>query len=120
MAQQTQQSLDPRSIQWLRDNPWFGPNGDDEMTSFAYGVDAKIRKQGIDPATNPDAYYGAIDERMRSVFPDHFGGEETVETTVETSARTEAPRKSVVAPATRGGKPPRKVQLNSTQFRHRQ
>ncbi len=116
MAQQTQQSLDPRSIQWLRDNPWFGPNGDDEMTSFAYGVDAKIRKQGIDPATNPDAYYGAIDERMRSVFPDHFGGEETVETTVETSARTEAPRKSVVAPATRGGKPPRKVQLNSTQL----
>ena len=77
------------------------------MTSFAYGVDAKIRKQGIDPANDPEAYYSAIDERMRSVFPDQFE---------DNSASSEKPRKSVVAPATRGGKSPRKVQLTGTQI----
>jgi len=107
MAQQEQQPLDPKTIEWLRDNPWFGPKGDEEMTSFAYGVDAKIRKQGIDPANDPEAYYSAIDERMRSVFPDQFEGN---------SASSEKPRKSVVAPATRGGKSPRKVQLTGTQI----
>ena len=106
-AQQSQSALDPRAIEWLRKNSWFGPKGDEEMTSFAYGVDAKIRKQGVDPASNPDAYYSAIDERMRAVFPDQFE---------ETSVRSEAPRKSVVAPATRGGKAPRKVQLTGTQI----
>lgn len=106
-AQQSQSALDPRAIEWLRKNSWFGPKGDEEMTSFAYGVDAKIRKQGVDPVSNPDAYYSAIDERMRAVFPDQFE---------ETSVRSEAPRKSVVAPATRGGKAPRKVQLTGTQI----
>lgn len=106
-AQQSQPALDPRTIEWLRKNSWFGPKGDEEMTSFAYGVDAKIRKQGVDPVSNPDAYYSAIDERMRAVFPDQFE---------ETSVRSEAPRKSVVAPATRGGKAPRKVQLTGTQI----
>ena len=41
------------------------------------------------------------------VFPDHFDG--------GAPADVEAPRKSVVAPATRAGKTPRKVTLNNTQ-----
>ena len=98
---------DPRAIQWLRDNPWFGTQGDEEMTAFAYGVDAKLRKQGVDPAVEPDQYYKVIDERLRAVFPDYFDG---------VPVREQAPRKSVVAPATRGGKTPRKVTLTSTQM----
>ena len=47
------------------------------------------------------------DQRMREVFPDHFDG--------GAPPREEPSRKSVVAPATRAGKPPRKVTLNSTQ-----
>ena len=106
-VQQPQQPLDPRGIQWLRDNPWFGTQGDEEMTAFAYGVDAKLRKQGVDPAVEPDQYYKVIDERLRTVFPDYFDG---------APVREQAPRKSVVAPATRGGKTPRKVTLTSTQM----
>ena len=107
MAQQVQQPLDPRGIQWLRDNPWFGPQGDDEMTAFVYGVDAKLRKQGVDPQRDPDQYFKVMDERLKTVFPDHFDG---------APVREQAPRKSVVAPATRGGKSPRKVTLTSTQI----
>ena len=44
---------------------------------------------------------------MRQVFPDHFDGGE--------APREEAPRKSVVAPATRAGKSPRKVTLSKNQ-----
>ena len=106
-VQQTQQPLDPRGIQWLRDNPWFGTQGDEEMTAFAYGVGAKLEKQGVDPRTEPDQYYKVIDERLKTVFPDYFDG---------APVREQAPRKSVVAPATRGGKSPRKVSLTSTQM----
>jgi hypothetical protein len=106
-VQQTQQTLDPRGIQWLRDNPWFGKQGDEEMTAFAYGVGAKLETQGVDPRVEPDRYYSAIDERLKTVFPDYFDG---------APVREQAPRKSVVAPATRGGKSPRKVTLTSTQM----
>ena len=80
---------DPRAIEWLRENPWFGQ--DKEMTSFAYGLHEKL----------------VVDERVRQVFPDHFDGGEP--------PREEAPRKSVVAPATRAGKAPRKVSLTQSQ-----
>ena len=69
--------------------------------------DAKLRKQGVDPAVEPDQYYKVIDERLRTVFPDYFDG---------APVREQVSRKSVVAPATRGGKSPRKVTLTSTQM----
>jgi hypothetical protein len=95
---------DPRAIEWLRDNPWFGQ--DKEMTSFAYGLHEKLV---VDERVSPQSeeYYQRIDERVRQVFPDHFDGAEP--------PREEAARKSVVAPATRAGKAPRKVSLTKNQ-----
>lgn len=95
---------DPRAIEWLRENPWFGQ--DKEMTSFAYGLHEKLV---VDERISPKSedYYQRIDERVRQVFPDHFDGGEP--------SREEAPRKSVVAPATRAGKTPRKVSLSQSQ-----
>ena len=95
---------DPRAIEWLRENPWFGQ--DKEMTSFAYGLHEKLV---VDEKISPQAeeYYQRVDQRMREVFPDHFDG--------GPPPREETSRKSVVAPATRAGKTPRKVTLNSTQ-----
>ena len=95
---------DPRAIEWLRENPWFGQ--DKEMTSFAYGLHEKLV---VDEKVSPQAeeYYQRVDQRMREVFPDHFNG--------GASPREENSRKYVVAPATRAGKTPRKVTLNSTQ-----
>ena len=109
MAQQEQQPLDPKTIEWLRDNPWFGPKGDEEMTSFAYGVHENlVTNEGVDPRS--DDYYKRIDDRLRSVFPDKFGGENGAEEPAA-SPRT----RTVVASANRSSGRPRKVQLTSTQ-----
>ena len=113
--QQAQQQYvpppDPRAIEWLRENPWFGK--DKEMTSFAYGLhDKLVVDQKLDPRS--EDYYQAVDERMRHVFPDHFSGN-TERNVEEASSKGEASRRTVVAPATRAVKSPRKVTLSSTQ-----
>ena len=97
--------IEPKTIEWLQKNPWFGPQGDPEMTGFAYGVDQKLRAEGHTPGS--EAYFSAVDQKIRIVFPDYFEDAE--------ESRSSAPRKSVVAPASRGGKAPRKVTLTATQ-----
>ncbi len=104
--QQQQQYVappDPRAIEWLRQNEWFGK--DTEMTAVAYAVHDKLIKERVDPRS--EHYYERVDQRVREVFPDRFedGALEKVE----------VPRKSVVAPATRNAKTPRKVTLNNHQ-----
>ena len=100
-----QPPIDPKTVEWLQRNPWFGPQGNPEMTGFAYGVDQKLRAEGHTPGS--ETYFSEVDKRMRMVFPDNF---EDVE-----ESRSSAPRKSVVAPASRGGKASRKVTLTATQ-----
>ena len=100
-----QPPIDPKTIEWLQRNSWYGPKGDPEMTGFAYGVDQKLRAEGHTPGS--EGYFKEVDKRMRLVFPDSFDGAE--------ESRSSAPRKSVVAPASRGGKAPKKVTLTATQ-----
>lgn len=101
------QEPDPRTKKWADENPWFGD--DKEMTGFAYGVHENLIKNGYDPTKDGDKYYDAIDASMRKRFPDKFD-EQIIE--------EEAPVRqtgSVVAPASRSAKKPRRVQLTSTQ-----
>jgi hypothetical protein len=96
------------------------------MTSFAYGVHQRlISENGADYAST-DAYYEAINKRMRQVFPDRFSGDDEsddfyADEAEEVETRTATPKKAskrmpVVAPATRNtGSAPRKVQLTATQ-----
>ena len=100
-----QPPIDPKTVEWLQRNPWFGPQGNPEMTGFAYGVDQKLRAEGHTPGS--EAYFTEVDKRIRMVFPDNFEDAE--------ESRSSAPRKSVVAPASRGGKAPRKLTLTTTQ-----
>lgn len=103
---------DAKAQAWATKNTWFGD--DDEMTSFAYGVDAKLAKQGITAATDPDGYYGAIDRRMREVFPDRF---EEQDDPPERNARREQetqPR-TTVAPVRRSASGKRVVTLTKSQ-----
>ena len=60
---------DIKAEEWAAANPWFG--ADEEMTSLAYGLHAKLVNSGVN--TQSDEYYGAINKRMREVFPDYFG-----------------------------------------------
>lgn len=118
-AQQAQQPVqepqaDPQAVEWSQDNPWFG--SDKEMTSFAYGVHEKlVGEDGIDP--NTQEYYQLIDKRMREVFPNYFGTDESGsqgQVVVDSAPRRRA--SPVVAPATRNsGAAPRKVTLTQTQ-----
>jgi hypothetical protein len=122
-AAKTAPRPDPKASQWQFDNPWFGK--DQEMTSFAYGVHQRLISENGPDYASTDAYYEAINKRMRQVFPDQFSEDDGLndldadEAEVET--RTATPKKAskrmpVVAPATRNtGSAPRKVQLTATQ-----
>lgn len=106
VAQQQQVRLSNNQERWLSNNDWYGK--DRRMTSFALGVHEELVYNGIEPDT--EKYYAEIDRELRKTFPDKFSdGEE-----VEVNARQKRPA-SVVAPAARSVKTPRKIRLTSTQ-----
>ena len=97
---------DARTKAWASQNEWFGD--DSEMTGYAFGVHESLVKQGINPQSQADEYYNRIDQSMRQRFPDKFGGQQVEAAPVRQAG-------SVVAPAGRSAKKPRRVQLTSTQ-----
>ena len=97
---------DDRTKQGAAENSWFGE--DTEMTGVAFGVHESLVKSGINPQTQADEYYSRIDDSMRQRFPDKFGGQEVEEAPARQTG-------TVVAPASRSAKKPRRVQLTSTQ-----
>ena len=100
-----------KALDWTKKNPWFGPQGNREMTALAYGVhESLIRDHGVTPDT--DEYYEKIDAAMRSRFPEHFESEQDS----PAPAQRNSPPPIVVAPANRNnGARPRKIQLTATQ-----
>jgi hypothetical protein len=103
---ETQAVRDERAVSWADENPWFG--SDDEMTAFALGLDAKLKKSGVDPQS--DEYYEKINSRMRQVFPDQF--DDGIE---DEPASTQRKSSNVVAPATRSTSP-KKIRLTQSQI----
>ena len=100
---------DEKTLRWQAKNQWFGSNGFEEVTSFALGLHQKLVNSGTDPRS--DEYFEQIDARVKSKFPEVFGGNE------DRPRSGESPKKpaSVVAPATRStGK--RKIELTKTQL----
>jgi len=57
--------------EWTARNPWYGPEGDQEMTFAALGVHTALVKRGVD--TSSDEYYAALDARMAQLFPEKLG-----------------------------------------------
>jgi hypothetical protein len=100
-----------KAMEWTKKNPWFGPQGNREMTALAYGVhETLIREQGV--KADSEEYYEKIDAAMRQRFPDYFEKDDP-EPQVAVSQRTPH---NVVAPANRNnGAKPRKIQLTATQ-----
>jgi len=100
---------DEKTLRWQAKNQWFGSNGFEEVTSYALGLHQKLVNSGTDPRS--DEYFEQIDARVKSKFPEVFGGNEDKPRSGDT------PRKpaSVVAPATRSsGK--KTIQLTKTQL----
>ena len=110
-TQQTEvprQELDDKTVRWQAKNQWFGSTGYEEVTSFALGLHQKLVNSGVDPRS--DSYFEQIDARMKSTFPEVFGGTEDRPKSGDGSRRPT----SVVAPATRSTGA-RKIQLTPTQ-----
>ena len=100
---------DEKTLRWQAKNQWFGANGFEEVTSFALGLHQKLVNSGVNPAT--DEYFEQIDARVKSKFPEVFGGTE------DRPRNGDAPRKpaAVAAPATRSSGA-KKIQLTTTQI----
>lgn len=99
--------VDQKSLRWQQKNQWFGSAGYEDVTSYALGLDVKLRNQGVDPRS--DDYFQKVDASLKETFPKMFAsaGEGGARTTV-------APRSSAVA-ATSRSVGTRKVTLTQTQ-----
>ena len=110
-TQQTQPQRaapDDKTLRWQAKNQWFGTDGFEEYTSYALGLHKKLVQNGVDPRS--EQYFEQIDARMKSSFPELFGGSRDKSTSGEAQRRPT----TVVASATRstsGGK----VKLTTTQ-----
>ncbi len=65
---------DEKSLRWQAKNQWFGSSGFEEYTSYALGLHQKLVNGGVDPRSSE--YFDQIDGRMKSKFPELFGGED--------------------------------------------
>ena len=99
---------DEKTLRWQAKNQWFGSNGFEEVTSFALGLHQKLVNNGVDPRS--DDYFEHIDARVKSKFPEVFGGTEDKPRSGDSPRRPAA----VAAPATRSSGA-KKVQLTQTQ-----
>ena len=106
---------DTRAMKWIRENPWFHATGFEDMTGYAVGLHEKLIKGGFNPQIHEE-YYTQIDEGLRAVFPDKFSNPDLGGKEVDLPpAVTGGKKKPPVGGPTRGGNPPRKVQLTTTQ-----
>jgi len=120
-AQQQQQQAvgtpDARAMEWIRKNSWYQSPGNEEMTGYAVGLHQKLVKEGLHPQYHEE-YYSRIDNGMRTVFSDYFSGREEGGNGAgngSASVVTTGNKPPPVGGPSRGGKPPRKVQLTATQ-----
>jgi len=69
--QQAAPKPDPKAEKKKKKNEWFGQ--DQTMTYAAFGIHRQlIEDEGFDPSS--DEYYTELDRRVRSEFPQKFGG----------------------------------------------
>lgn len=64
---QENQTVDPRlkrlAHDWMENNPWYDPNGDDEDSQIAKVIDQRLMKEGWNPAT--EEYWEELDNRLQ-------------------------------------------------------
>ena len=110
-AQPQQVQPDEKSLRWQAKNQWYGQPGFEEYTSYALGLHHKLVNTGTDPRS--DEYFARIDERMKSTFPELFGGNDA--TKPENDSPVAKKPAAVVAPASRStGK--QKISLTPSQY----
>lgn len=114
VQQQQANPPDSRAMTWIRNNPWFQRSGNEDMTGYAVGLHQKLVMSGLNPTIHEE-YYTQIDEGMRTVFPEQFTSDGDLGGMGGNTLVATPKRKPPVGGPSRGGKPPRKVQLTTTQ-----
>ena len=56
--------------QFIEDHPWYNPQGGDEDSMIVMAVDAAVRREGFDPAT--DDYWDELRDRVEKRLPHKF------------------------------------------------
>lgn len=62
--------LSQSAQEWKEKNPWFQREGDEDMTSLAFGVHEKILKKGV--KVDSPTYYTELDAAIKKSFPERF------------------------------------------------
>tara|TARA_R100000544_G_scaffold7108_1_gene2827 strand:+ start:1637 stop:2578 length:942 start_codon:yes stop_codon:yes gene_type:complete len=79
-APQQQQEVTPttEALSWHEKNSWYGDKENEEnlqATQFAYFTHFNLLNEGFD--ADSDEYYGALDNRVKKVYPNLVGNAET-------------------------------------------
>lgn len=74
--------------EWMEDNSWFDPSGEDEDSQIARIIDQKLVKEGWNP--NTQEYWEELDKRLQKRLPHRY-----TDDTDEREVRTRRPRSVV-------------------------
>ena len=94
---QSDAQIEPETRAWLRRNSWFNDPKHIEAKAYALGVHQRLVNEGYDPRSTD--YFEQIDARMKQRFPDVVG--RNADDADDEPRRSQAPRRSAVAPASR-------------------
>jgi hypothetical protein len=71
---QEEPQADPKMLRhaknWMESNSWYDPNGSDEDSEIAKIIDAKLAKEGYDPASAD--YWEELDARLQKRLPHRY------------------------------------------------
>ncbi len=71
---ESEPQTDPRMLRhaksWMESNSWYDPNGSDEDSEIAKVIDAKLAKEGYDPASAE--YWDELDARLQKRLPHRY------------------------------------------------
>jgi hypothetical protein len=56
--------------QWMENNSWYDPTGNDEDSQIAKIIDQKLHKEGWDPST--EEYWDELDNRLQKRLPHRY------------------------------------------------
>lgn len=75
--------------EFIEDNPWYKPNGEDESSAIVLAIDNSLVREGFDPRT--EDYWDELRDRVRKRLPERFDEDDRpsakAQSKVERSAR---------------------------------
>lgn len=77
------QALDPLVVSWMDENPWFG--ADRRMTVMADEIGKELNQKS--PHLRGQAFFDALNEELKEVFPDKLGAKPGRVNPVESNSR---------------------------------